>query len=174
MQEIIYFSKVKPDAIIPTKREEDGCYDIYACFGEDTITICPLEIKLIPTGIASACSTKYRFALRERGSSGTKGLAYRAGQIDSGYRGEWFVPINNTTNKYIVITKDPESVKINLESILNLEDVDGLFTIYPYTKAICQVALEEVPIVNVQEITYEELKDMKSERGTNCLGSSGK
>jgi len=35
----IYFAKVKQNAIIPSKREEDGCYDVYACFDEDYITI---------------------------------------------------------------------------------------------------------------------------------------
>ena len=38
----LLFAKTKGDAIIPTKRDEDGCYDIYACFDEDEITIEPL------------------------------------------------------------------------------------------------------------------------------------
>lgn len=164
----IYFSKVNPNATIPTKRDEDGCYDIYACFDEEYISIPPLTIKLIPTGIASAFSSKYRVGIRERGSSGTKGLSYRAGQIDSGYRGEWFIPINNTTNKLIIIAKK-ELVEKN-PFLLECEEI----TVYPYEKAICQAALEEVPMVNVIEIPYDKLKNMASERGTGKLGSSGK
>ena len=57
----VLFAKVKPEAKIPSKREEDGCYDIYACFDEEVITIKPHEIVTVPTGIASAFDSKYRF-----------------------------------------------------------------------------------------------------------------
>lgn len=30
----IYFAKLKDEAIIPSKREEDGAFDVYACFDE--------------------------------------------------------------------------------------------------------------------------------------------
>lgn len=164
----LLFAKVKPNATIPSKRDEDGCYDIYACFNEDYIEIMPGEIKLIPTGIASAFDSKYRVGVRERGSSGTKGLSFRAGQIDSGYRGEWFIPINNTSNKLIVIAKK-EYIERNA-FLLESEYI----TVYPYEKGICQAALEQVPNVNVKEITYDALKRISSERGTGKLGSSGK
>jgi len=162
-KDTILFAKIKPNAIIPTKRHEDGCYDIYACFEEDYILIQPGEIKIIPTGIATSFSPKYRFEVRERGSSGTKGLARRAGQIDSGYRDEWLVPINNTTSKDIIITKQVEEIKKYNDRIE-----------YPYSKAIAQAALEFVPDVVIKEIHYEELKEIPSERGMGRLGASGK
>lgn len=163
MKNKIFFSKLKEEAIIPSKRDEDACYDVYACFEQEEITILPNEIKLIPTGIASACDLKYRFALRERGSTGTRGMAFRAGQIDSGYRDEWFIPINNTGNKPIVISK----------LVSKVEKLDyAIF--YPYKKAIVSVALEFVPDVIVEEIPYDELKKIESERGMGALGSSGK
>ena len=31
----VWFAKVKQDAVIPTKREEDAGYDIFLCFEED-------------------------------------------------------------------------------------------------------------------------------------------
>ena len=31
----LYFAKVNPDAIIPTKEKENAGYDIYACFDKD-------------------------------------------------------------------------------------------------------------------------------------------
>lgn len=174
----IYFAKVKQNAIIPNKREEDGCYDVYACFVEDFIQIDPNEIKLVPTGIASAFSSKYRVGIRERGSSGTKGLSIRAGQIDSGYRGEWFIAINNTTDRTIYIAKDEEKAlqheKKYWAEDTPVEEILECITIYPYNKAICQVALEEVPQVEVKEISYDVLKNIPSERGTGKLGSSGK
>jgi len=164
----IIFAKVKPNAIIPSKIYENGCYDIYACFEENYIEILPGQIKMIPTGIASAFSPKYRASLRERGSSGSKGLAKRCGEIDSGYRDEWFVAINNTTNKSIIIGKQGFEGEAGTV-ISNLD-----YIVYPYEKAIAQVALEYVPNVIVKETTYDKLKEITSERGMGKLGSSGK
>ncbi|NLP47271.1 MAG: dUTP pyrophosphatase [Epulopiscium sp.] len=168
MKEHLYFAKMRPSAVIPTKREEDGCYDIYACFDEDYIEILPHTIQLIPTGIASAFDKKYRIGIRERGSTGTKGLAYRSGQIDSGYRGEWFIPINNTTNKLIVIAKQQY---VNENPFLKSSQY---ITLYPYEKAICQGALEQVPEIEVKEISYKKLQAIESERGSGMMGSSRK
>ena len=93
----VKFAKVHPNAIIPSKRDEDMGFDIYACFDEDYIAIKPHETKLIPTGIASACNFDYGFLVFERGSTGSKGIARRCGVIDSGYRNEWFIGLTNTT-----------------------------------------------------------------------------
>jgi dUTP pyrophosphatase len=163
MKDKIFFAKIKKDAIIPTKKTEDGCYDVYACFDDEYIIVKPHQIKMIPTGIASAFDVKYRVSIRERGSTGSIGLACRAGQIDSGYRGEWFIAINNTTDKNILITKNINKIEVSSDSIK-----------YPYSKAICQAALEYVPDVDVQEITINELKQFASARGAGKLGSSSK
>lgn len=161
MNTTVKFAKVKEKAIIPSKREEDMGFDIYACFEEDYITIKPHETKLIPTGIASACDKEFGFILKERGSTGTKGLAQRCGVIDSGYRDEWFVPITNTTNTSIYIVKDYMTFSEE-------------FIVYPYEKAIAQALLIPVPYVEVEEYRYNELKNIISERGYGALGSSGK
>ena len=42
------------------------------------------------------------------------------------------------------------------------------------TKAIAQAILVPVPKTEIEEVTYEELKEIKSERGEGALGSSGK
>ena len=55
----LYFSKVNPNAIIPTKEKENAGYDIYACFDRDFFIIPPHSTELVPTGIASAISDKY-------------------------------------------------------------------------------------------------------------------
>lgn len=100
----IYFTKLKPNAIIPTKNIEDAGYDIYSCFDESYLIVYPQQTIAIPTGIASAVENDYCFILKERSSTGAKGIAQRSGVVDSGYRREWFVPITNTTNKPIIIT----------------------------------------------------------------------
>ena len=166
MNTTVKFAKVRPTAVIPTKRDEDAGFDIYADFEDDFIIIDPHTTTLIPTGIASACDTDYCFILKERGSTGTKGIAQRCGVIDSGYRNEWFVPITNTTNKKIaIIKKDADYIfKRNTSG----------YTIYPYEKAIAQALVVPVPKVKVEELTYNELKEITSDRGMGALGSSGK
>lgn len=166
----IKFAKVRPDAKIPSKRDEDMGFDIYACFEEEYMVIHPHETKLIPTGIASSCNSDYGFVLRERGSTGSKGIALRAGVIDSGYRSEWFVGLTNTTNKTLFITKLSEEDTY----VKYYGDIMPKSFIYPYSKAIAQALVVPVPKVEVEETPYEELKAIESERGFGSIGSSGK
>ncbi len=162
MHTTIKFAKVKPEAKIPTKRDEDAGYDIYPCFEDDFILIPPHHTRMIPTGIACACDKDYCFIVKERGSTGTKGMAQRCGVIDSGYRNEIFVPITNTTvfDMYIIKKRG--------------QNLSLCATLYPYEKAIAQLLLVPVPIADVEECTYEELKAIPSSRGMGALGSSGK
>lgn len=160
----IYFSQVKNNAIIPSKREEDGAFDIYACFDEDYILLDPHETKLVGTGIASAFSNDYVAILKERGSTGTKGIGQRCGVIDSGYRGQWFVPMTNHNNKPLVIAKEKSVKLFNAETTI----------VYPYEKAIAQCMMVVVPKLVIEEIPHDELLKIESERGIGALGSSGK
>lgn len=172
----IKFAKVKENAVIPSKREEDAGYDIYACFDEEYMIIEPHETKLIPTGIASAFDDDYVMVLKERGSTGTKGMAQRCGVIDSGFRNEWSVPICNVNYKPIIIT----DIESDNEIVIMTEYGDVRYfskdnsVIYPKSKAICQALLLPVPKISVEEITYDELLKIESERGNGMLGSSGK
>lgn len=162
MNNKIYFSKLNEFAIIPSKRDEDAAYDIYPCFDEEFILINPHETKMINTKIASAFSSDYVALLRERGSTGTKGMGQRAGVIDSGYRGEWLVPITNHNSEVLVIAK--KEVAKHFETAV----------VYPYEKAIAQCLMVEVPKFEIEEISYEELLEFTSLRGAGRLGSSGK
>lgn len=131
----VKFAKTKPNAIIPTKRLEDAGYDVYPCFDEDYIIIKPHTTVIIPTGIASACDTDYCFVLHERSSTGTKGMAQRCGIIDSGYRGEWGVPITNTNDVPIVICKKESITDFNdFASILLFSYGEANYILYPYEK----------------------------------------
>ena len=171
MKTKVYFAKVKSDAKIPSKRVEDAGLDIYACFDEEYMVIEPHETKLISTGIASVCDSDYCFVLKERGSTGTRGIAQRCGIIDSGYRNEWFVPITNTNPYPLVIFKEGfEPATLLTKGIL---PVDHIKT-YPYEKAICQALVVPVPQTEVEEISFDELQTISSERGNGALGSSGK
>lgn len=173
MKEIvdIKFAKVHPNAIIPSKRDEDMGFDIYACFDEDYMVINPHETKLIPTGIASACDSAYGFLVFERGSTGSKGIARRCGVIDPGYRNEWFIGLTNTTNKVMFISKLSEE---ETYSKYYYDDVMPESFVYPYSKAIAQVLVTPILKTKINEISYDELKEIKSERGMGALGSSNK
>ena len=229
----IIFAKVKENAIIPSKEEENAGFDIYACWDgvekKDKI-IKPHTTKLIPTGIACALPINYYFQVEERGSTGSKGIKKSAGVVDSGYRGEIFVAISNVNDKYLIfgdkdtylqealnelkkwqsvdINNLTEQDKIDVEKILRDQYPDTYDTLtdkekeivirnvyqeiksssndetlinnitnaifYPETKAIAQLVLHKVDNLPTKEISYEELKQIPSKRGTGILGSSGK
>ena len=60
----------------------------------------------------------------------------------------------------------PESVK---------EVVEKAYIVYPYTKALFQGIVHDVHNeLNREEISYDELQAIPSERGSGKLGSSGK
>lgn len=160
----LYWAKVRPEAVIPTKEKENAGYDIYPCFDKERIFIEAHETKLIPTGIACAVRDGYYLQVQERGSTGSKGIKYGAGVIDSGYRGEIFIAITNTNKVPLVIAKKEWTAKIKNSKVV----------IYPYEKAIAQLIVHKVLNMDEQEISYDDLKSIPSKRGDGILGSSGK
>lgn len=187
MSEKLYWAKTNSRAIIPTKRDEDAGWDMYCCFSEDYIQISPGETKMIGLGIASAFPEDYVMFLKERGSTAKYGLSIRAGVIDSGYRGEYVLAVTNVSNKVVLILKegktDPYLIydlpnwppEARLISGANIEEIaDEYRMVYPYSKAICQGVLLDLPKTETETVTYNELQQMKSERGTGLMGSSGK
>ncbi len=157
----LYWAKVKEEAKIPQKRLEDAGYDLYPCFEGDYLEIAPHETKLVPLGVASAFDSEFVMILKERGSTGTRGIGQRSGVIDSGYRGEYMAPVTNLNSKLLVIKK--ENVEYTKDAI-----------VYPYEKAICQGVLLRMPQLESEEIELSELQGMKSKRMAGKLGSSGK
>ena len=193
----LLFAKVKPTAIIPTKEDENAGYDIYACFDDDFKIIPAHSTMMIPTGIACAVCDKYYLNVAERSSTGKIGMKYSAGIIDSGYRGEINILLTNANSVDIIISKlsldelvdkygeikgtEKTRYAIMRDKYYNttyLIDSSSTFNqqaiIYPYTKAIAQLIVHEVPRMNVKEVTYEELLKIPSKRGVGAFGSSGK
>lgn len=170
----LYFAKIRESAIIPSKKQEDAGYDFYACFEGDYFVIEAGETKGVPTGIATAFSNKYYAQVEERSSMAKLGIKKSGGVIDSGYRGEYFIMTYNTNNKPFVISKiEIENVPDSFEvqgKVYKKEDV----ILYPSTKAICQVVMHIVPELESKELSYEELLQISSERGTGGFGSSKK
>lgn len=166
----VYFSKLKTNAIIPTKTKENAGYDFYACFDEDFIEINQNQTTLIPTGIAWASSPKYYLQIEERSSTGVKGIKKNAGVIDSGYRGEIKIAIYNSTPKKLFISNLDES-----DLLKKYKDIDfSNSIIYPTKKAIAQGIIHKLPNLKTKEIPYEKLLKIKSERKLGGFGSSKK
>ena len=157
----LVFCRLRPSAIIPKKRSEDAGYDIYASFKDPAKYIPAHSTVLIPTGIAAAVSPKWYLNVAERGSTGSIGMKYSAGIIDSGYRGEIFIAITNTNDIPIIILKGAKEIE-KYPSIIY----------YPYKKAIAQLLVHEVPQMNVHVVSKEEYHTIPSRRGTGCLGST--
>ena len=168
------FAKVRGTARVPSKRDEDAGFDLYADFAEDFFVIGAGETRAVPTGIATAFSSKYYAQIEERSSMAKLGIKKSGGVIDSGYRGEYFIMTYNTNKKPFIISKTPA------EELADEFSIDGVVykkeevILYPYAKAICQMVMQEVPVMDVQEISYDELKEISSERGEGGFGSSKK
>ena len=165
-QDDILIAKVRDSATIPSKRDGDAGFDIYANFEAPHMFFAPHETRMVPTGIMTAFSNRYVMILKERGSTGTKGIGQRCGVVDASYRGEIFVPLTNHNDKPLLIMKDDR------ESVLDALSDD--YVVYPYKKAICQAIIVPVPDVHVVEASKEEVLSVSSDRGSGCLGSSGK
>lgn len=173
----VYFSKYgTSESIIPTREEGSGGYDFYALIqpsnkidSEGNVSIVREQlleknkVNYINTGISSAMSDKYFLDFQnERSSFAKHGGIIVAGLVDSNYRGEIKLMIIPVV-KDILLTSEVEKVE-------DYEDI----VLLPYSKAVAQATLQRVPDVEVKEISYEELKNIPSERGTGGWGSSNK
>ena len=89
------FARLREGAVLPTKRDEDSDYDLYACFDEEEFVIPAFSTRLIPTGLVSAFDKNLGVKFEERGSNTKWCGIVQAGVIDSGYRGEWVCAMYN-------------------------------------------------------------------------------
>ena len=159
----IRFARLREGAVIPSKREEDSDYDLYACFEEEEFVIPAFSTRLIPTGLVSAFDKSLGVKFEERGSNTKWCGIVQAGVIDSGYRGEWLCAMYNGNGVPVHIRKDVQEVQ-------RLDDR----VLVPYSKAVCQFHVREILPVSICEKSAEEILAERSERGEGRLGSSGK
>ena len=143
----IKFAKLVETATIPNGRNEDLGIDFYYMDkeGKNTMTFLPHTTYKLKTGIVMAMDTSYGMILKERSSLGSKGIALRAGVIDSGYRGEVVICLENTTSEPIIVD---------------------------LSKAIAQGVLIPNPKKVIEEYIYDEIMAIDSERGVGGFGST--
>ena len=159
----IQFAKLRENAVIPSKRDEDSDYDLYACFDEEEFVIPAFSTRLIPTGIISAFDENLGVKFEERGSNTKWCGIVQAGVIDSGYRGEWVCAMYNGNPVPVHITKAVTEVQRLSDRVL-----------VPYGKAVCQFHVREILKVAVEEVSVDAVLARTSARGAGKLGSSGK
>ena len=154
----IYFAKLKDNAIVPSKKDEDAGYDLYACFDEDYMLISPGELTLVPTGIAWAISSDFYMQIEERSSTGSKGIKKNAGVI-----------LNARKENLIISNLSEEELKKKYPKLFK----EPCF-VYNTGKAIAEGVIHRVEKFKVKELSYSDLCSFASERGKKGWGSSNK
>lgn len=139
--------KLREKAILPTRGTKGSAgADLYACI-EESVTINPGDLKLIPTGVAIALpdssSVAYLYARSGLGVKHGICLANGVGVVDSDYRGEIMVGLCN-------VSGEPYTVEPN--------------------ERIAQMVISPVIIPELVEV--EKLDE--TDRGEGGFGSTGK
>lgn len=110
----VYFEKVTPDAKLPTYAHDgDAGMDVYA--NEDYV-INPGETVLVKTGIKVAIPKGYELQVRPRSGLSAKTklrVANTPGTVDSGFRGEVCVIMENTEDQIQDVLWDDECKTIS-------------------------------------------------------------
>ena len=103
----IKIKKLNNNAVIPTRSSLQAAgYDLYACIDNDSVEILPHTNTKIGTGIALEIPDGYFAGIFARSGIATKESLRPAncvGIIDSDYRGEYFIPLFNDSDKIRVI-----------------------------------------------------------------------
>lgn len=139
--------KLRENATLPTRGTKGSAgADLYACI-EESVTINPGDLKLIPTGVAIALPDSSAVAyLYARSGLGVKYgicLANGVGVVDSDYRGEIMVGLCN-------VSGEPYTIEPN--------------------ERIAQMVISPVIIPELVEV--EKLDE--TDRGEGGFGSTGK
>jgi dUTP pyrophosphatase len=163
---------------IPIEVMEDGKIPSYARLGDagldiystEEITILPGETKLIHTGLKVAIPRGYELQVRPKSGISLKTklrVANTPGTIDSGYRDEVCVIIENLEPKIKDITYDfDENGRPIITSILH----GDTYTIEKGQK-IAQFVLNEVVVANFNEV--ENINEVEGENRGGGFGSTG-
>lgn len=147
---ITKFAKMTEEAVIPKyAKPGDAGMDIYALTGQ----VIPGNARgfLVKTGLKVWLPEGYELQIRPRSGMSAKTairIANTPGTVDEGYTGEICVICDNFSNQDFVIDAD--------------------------NRRIAQAVIKEVPKIEVQEISIEEMEQRITERGDNGFGSTGR
>lgn len=117
---IIKFKKIHENAVIPTKKEGDACYDLYTV---RTMVLDPGTRHVFPTGLKMEMPSNFEATIRPRsGLASKKGVTVlnTPGTIDSTYRGEIGVILINHGKQTVVITAGERIAQMSFGIVLNV------------------------------------------------------
>lgn len=147
---ITKFAKMTEKAVIPKyAKPGDAGMDLYALTGQ----VIPGNARgvLIKTGLKVWLPEGYELQVRPRSGMSAKTsirVANAPGTVDEGYTGEICVICDNLSNQDFIIDTD--------------------------NRRIAQAVIKEVPKIQVEEISIEEMEQRTTERGDNGFGSTGR
>ncbi len=100
---------------LPTRaHHDDAGLDVYCC---ETVTIPPHTTVKVRTGIAYEIPDGYCCFIWDKGSIGSKGIKTLGGVLDSGYRGELFVPLHNLHNEPHIFNVGDKIAQIIIQKV---------------------------------------------------------
>ena len=123
----IKVKKLREDAILPTHGHPgDAGMDFYAV---ETIIFNPHKQNRVPTGVSVEIPEEHVGLIWDKSSiSFNKGLKVMGGVIDSGYRGEIFMSLLNTSDQEVIIEKGHKIAQMLIQKFehCDIVEVDGL------------------------------------------------
>jgi dUTP pyrophosphatase len=173
----VKIKRLHTDAVIPQYAHEgDAGFDLVAI--EDTI-IEPGETKIIRTGLSFAIPPGYEIQIRPRSGITLKTkLRVQLGTIDSGYRGEIGVIVDNIAQKeYYCRGKNQELGVLYDENAIGIdgrESVTGKS--HPARTHIIRKGdrIAQAVIAPVEQANFQIVDELdETTRGTGGFGSSG-
>lgn len=160
--------KMHPDAVIPKYAQQgDSGFDLVAV---EDVVIEPGETKLVKTGLAFDIPEGFEIQVRPRSGITLKTkLRVQLGTIDSNYRGEVGVIVDNT-HESVHVTM-PVHYCAGIDGELKEIDENTVFNSYVIRKCdrIAQGILAPVARTEFEEVD----KLSESDRGVNGYGSTG-
>ena len=113
--------KIIEKAQIPTKHNpNDAAFDLYAV---NDILIPAGTTDIVHTGICIEIPTGYFGKIESRSSLAKRGIFCTAGVIDSGYRGEVMIVMNNMNEKNYSVKQGDRIAQMIIHKVENVEIV---------------------------------------------------
>ena len=102
----VQLKKFDEEAIVPEYKSQDAAaFDLHACIPDaGAVVISPGETFMVPTGIGIFLKNPdYCLEIWERSGLGIRGIALRAGLVDSDYQGQIYVILTNHSDSDLTI-----------------------------------------------------------------------
>lgn len=119
--------RLNPEAELPMKGTAGSAgYDIIACLDKDVI-IGPGEVGMIHTGFATSFRREFVGLIYSRSGMATKrGLVIAQGVavIDSDYRGEWIIPLRNTSKENQLVRSGDRIAQLLIQPVSRIKMIE--------------------------------------------------